>query len=83
MNEEGAWANVKAGGKQGWLPLSALRASAVSLGSESSRAAPGAGSSEVALAGKGFSQQTEAAYRGSQSGLDYATVDLCGPRPSS
>jgi hypothetical protein len=30
----------------------------------------------VALAGKGFSQQTEASYRSSQSGLDYATVDM-------
>jgi len=75
MNEEGAWANVKAGGKQGWLPISALRTNTVSLGAGSSRAAVSAGSSEVALAGKGFNQQTEAAYRGSQSGLDYATVD--------
>ena len=76
MHEEGAWAKVKAGGKQGWLPTSALRASTVSLGAGSSRAAVSAGSSEVALAGKGFTQQTEAAYRTSQSGLDYATVDM-------
>jgi uncharacterized protein YraI len=76
MNEEGAWAKVKAGGKQGWLPASALRASTVSLGAGSSRAAVSAGASEVALAGKGFTQQTEAAYRTSQSGMDYATVDM-------
>ena len=76
MNEEGSWAKVKAGGKQGWLPTSALRASTVSLGTGSSRAAVSAGSSEVALAGKGFTQQTEAAYRASQSGMDYATVDM-------
>jgi hypothetical protein len=76
MNEEGAWAKVKAGAKQGWLPTSALRAATVSLGAGSSRAAVSAGSSEVALAGKGFTQQTEAAYRSSQSGLDYATVDM-------
>jgi hypothetical protein len=76
MSEEGAWARVKAGGKQGWLPVSALRASTVSLGAGSSRAAVSAGSSEVALAGKGFTQQTEASYRGSHSGADYATVDM-------
>ena len=76
MSEEGAWARVKAGGKQGWLPTSALRAGAVSLGAGSSRAAASAGTSEVALAGKGFSQQTEAAYRTSHSSLDYAMVDM-------
>ena len=76
MSEEGAWAKIKAGGKQGWLPVSALRTSTVSLSAGSSRAAVGAASSEVALAGKGFTQQTEAAYRTSQSGLDYATVDI-------
>ena len=75
LGEEGAWIRVKAAGKQGWLPSSALRGGAVSLGAGSSRAATGAASSEVALAGKGFTQQTEAGYRNSQSGLDYATVD--------
>jgi hypothetical protein len=76
LSEEGAWAKVKAAGKQGWLPTSSLRGGAVSLGAGSSRAATGAGSSEVALAGKGFTQQTESGYRASQSGLDYATVDM-------
>jgi len=76
MSEEGAWARVQAGGKQGWLPVSALRSGAVSLGAGSSRASVSAGSSDVALAGKGFTQQTEASYRASQSGLDYATVDM-------
>ena len=76
LSEEGAWAKVNAGGKQGWLPTSALRTGAVSLKAGESRAATSAGSSEVALAGKGFSQQTEASYRSSQSGLDYATVDM-------
>ena len=76
MSEEGPWARVKAGGKQGWLPVSALRAGTVSLGAGSSRAAVSAGSSEVALAGKGFTQQTEASYRASNSNADYATVDM-------
>ena len=76
MHEEGAWTRVKTGGKQGWLPTSALRAGAVSLGAGASRATAGASASEVTLAGKGFSQQTEASYRASQSRLDYATVDM-------
>jgi hypothetical protein len=74
--EEGAWAGVRFGGTRGWLPVSALRTHAVSLGPGSSRAATGADSSEVALAGKGFTQQTEASFRATQSGLDYATVDM-------
>ena len=76
LQEAGAWAKVQAGGKQGWLPVSALRAGAVSLGAGSSRAAVNAGATEVTLAGKGFTQQTEASYRTSQSRLDYATVDM-------
>jgi uncharacterized protein YgiM (DUF1202 family) len=75
-SEDGAWAKVQAGGKDGWLPVSALRAGTVELGVGSSRAAVGAASSEVALAGKGFTQQSEDGYRASQSGLDYATVDM-------
>jgi hypothetical protein len=76
VREEGAWAGVQFSGTQGWLPVSALRTHAVSLGAGSSRAAAGADSSEVALAGKGFTQQTEASFRAAQSGLDYATVDM-------
>jgi uncharacterized protein YgiM (DUF1202 family) len=76
VSEKDAWAKVKARGKQGWLPISALRVSAVSLGAGANIATVRAASSEVALAGKGFTQQTEAAHRESQSGLDYATVDM-------
>ena len=76
ISEESAWARVSADGKQGWLPVAALRGVAVSLGAGESRAQVRAESSEVALAGKGFTQQTEASYRTSQSGLDYATVDM-------
>ena len=76
VQEEGAWARVRAGGQQGWLPTSALRGGAVSLGAGSNRAAVSATASEVSLAGKGFTQQTEGNYRTTQSGLDYATVDM-------
>ena len=76
IREQGDWARVRARGKQGWLPVAAFRSGAVQLGPGSSRAAVGASSSEVVLAGKGFTQQTEAAHRASRPNLNYAAVDM-------
>ncbi len=76
LGEQGAWTQVKSGNLQGWLPNTALRAAAVSLGAGASRAASGAQASEVALAGKGFNRQVEAEYRASHTGADYAAVDM-------
>ena len=75
VNEEGDWAKVKAGEKQGWLPTSALRAKAVSLQVGATRIGTGAQASEVALGGKGFSQQTEADQRAKNPNMDFASVD--------
>ena len=67
IRDDGKWAEVRAGSQSGW----------VSSGSLSSRrvAASGAAitASEVALAGKGFSQEIEIEYR--KSGLDFSLVD--------
>ena len=75
MSEEGEWAKVQAGEKQGWLPTSALRAKPVSLQVGATRIGTGAQASEVALAGKGFSQNTEASQRAKNPSMDFATVD--------
>ena len=75
LSEEGDWAKVRAGEKQGWLPTSALRAQAVSLKMSATRVGTGAQSSEVALAGKGFSQESEASQRAKDPNMNFATVD--------
>ena len=76
MSEEGEWARVNAGGQQGWLPVSALRARTVSLASGEGLTKTSADSIEVAMAGKGFSQKAEAEYRAENPNLDYATVNM-------
>jgi len=75
MSEEGDWAKVRAGEKQGWLPTSALRAQAVSLKQGATRIGTGAQASEVALGGKGFTQESEANQRAKNPNMDFATVD--------
>ena len=75
MSEEGDWAKVQAGEKQGWLPTSALRAKALSLQMGATRIGTGAQASEVALSGKGFSQESEANQRAKDPSMDFATVD--------
>ena len=75
LSEEGDWAKVRVGEKQGWLPTSALRAQAVSLKVGATRIGTGAQTSEVALSGKGFTQQDEARHKAENPNMDYATVD--------
>ena len=75
MSEEGDWAKVQAGEKQGWLPTSALRTQQVSLKMGATRIGAGAQASEVALSGKGFTQESEANQRAKNPSMDFATVD--------
>ena len=75
MSEEGDWAKVQAGGKQGWLPTSALRARVLSLKEGTTRIGTGAQKSEVALSGKGFTQQDEARMGAEIPNMDFASVD--------
>jgi uncharacterized protein YgiM (DUF1202 family) len=66
--EDGKWTQIRAGNLSGWVSSSGL----------STRRVIAAGSAvtptEVALAGKGFSEATENEYRAS--GLDYSMVDI-------
>ena len=67
VRDDGKWAEVRAGSQNGWVSSAAL----------SSRRVVASGSAvtatEVALAGKGFSQEIETEYR--KSGLDFSVVD--------
>jgi len=67
IRDDGKWAEVRAGSLAGWVASASLSARRV-IASGSPVTA-----SEVALAGKGFSPDTEIEYR--KNGLDYSMVD--------
>ncbi len=76
LEEKSGWSRVSAeGGKlQGWVHLSAVTKKSVTLSSQGG-SGTGATSSEVSLAGKGFSAEVEAQYRSQNAALDFATID--------
>jgi len=69
------WVRVKvpATGVQGWMSQSALTVKKIVM-TGGGQTASGVNSSEVALAGKGFSKEVEAQYR-ADSKIDYTWVD--------
>jgi len=67
IREDGKWSNVQAGNLTGWVPSTSLSARRVITANADITA------SEVAMAGKGFSPDTELEYK--KSGLDYSMVD--------
>ena len=70
-----AWVRVRAGtGLTGWLHESAVTRRQLTVQAGAETVAAGAGAREVALAGKGFSEEIEQAYRKEVS-ADYTWVD--------
>jgi hypothetical protein len=67
IRDDGKWAEVRAGNLAGWVASASLSARRV-VASNSPVTA-----NEVALAGKGFSPDTEIEYK--KNGLDYSMVD--------
>ncbi len=63
LEEQGAWVRAGGAGGEGWLHKSALSERPLSLSSGARDAAAKASDREVAAAGKGFSSDTERAYR--------------------
>ena len=75
LEEKSGWANVElAGGGNGWVNMSALTEKKVVLKAGASDVDKSASSDEVALAGKGFSEEVEAKYK-EEKNLDYTYVD--------
>ena len=73
---QAGWCEVaKADGTAGWIHESALTPKRVELSSGTADARSGASGEEVALAGKGFSKEVEAAYKQENSQIDYTWVD--------
>jgi len=75
-SRQGPWVHITGPqGQTGWLHESALSGKDLAMVSGETEAATGASSEEIALAGKGFSDQVEQEYRQQNQGLDYKTVD--------
>ena len=77
LASQGDWRQVRsASGATGWIHSSALDSKRVTLAAASGNDVQLAASSdEVALAGKGFSQEIETEYKKQNRALDYAWVD--------
>ena len=72
----GGWARVRtAAGLSGWLHESTLTKKRIQLQAGEQTVAGGASVQEVALAGKGFSEEVEKEYRKENKTADYAAVD--------
>lgn len=74
VEDRGAWLLVNAGGASGWVHRNALTDQEIRLASGSANVATSASAREVSMAGKGFSVQTEEAYRQAHP-QGYAQVD--------
>lgn len=75
--KRGAWRKVspRDGKPQGWIHNSALTARRVALRAGQAGVRTGATRDELALAGKGFSEEVEASYRKENRKLDYTWIN--------
>ncbi len=77
LEEKGNWKRVSVaeGKRQGWMHDSALTGKRTVLKAGRSRAGTSVSQDEIALAGKGFSEEVEKEYRKSNANLDYAWIN--------
>lgn len=77
LAEQGDWKKVAtAGGRsQGWMHNTALTNSRIALRAGQADVGSSVSRDEIALAGKGFSEEVEAQYRKSHKNLDYAWIN--------
>ncbi len=77
LEERGAWKKVSLGsGKnQGWMHNTALTNKRIALKAGQSNVGTSVTRDEIALAGKGFSEEVEAQYRKNNKNLDYTWIN--------
>ena len=77
LEEKGDWKRVSVsdGKGQGWMHDSALTGKRTVLKAGRSRAGTSVSQDEIALAGKGFSEEVEKEYRKNNANLDYAWIN--------
>jgi hypothetical protein len=75
VQDQGAWKKVAVGGVQGWMHASALTTKTLVLKAGAQNTRTSATGGELALAGKGFSEEVEKQYKNLNHNLDYTWVD--------
>lgn len=76
LEERGAWEKVSvAGGKHGWMHNTALTSKRIALRAGQGNVGTSVTGNEIALAGKGFSEEVETQYRKTNKNLDYTWID--------
>jgi hypothetical protein len=75
LEDKGDWKRVSLRGSQGWIHASALTTKLIVLQAGRAAVPASATGSEIALAGKGFSEEVEKQYRSQNRSVDYTWVD--------
>lgn len=75
IQDKGPWKKVALRGVQGWMHTTALTTKSIVLKAGATNVQTSATGSEIALAGKGFSEEVEKQYKNLNRNLDYAWVD--------
>ena len=77
LEEKGSWKKVSvSGGKaQGWMHATALTNKRIALKAGQGNVGSSVSGDEIALAGKGFSEEVEAQYRKNNKNLEYTWID--------
>lgn len=74
LSEDAGWVGVRIGGQQGYIPLSAVSPKAIVFSSADVSKVK-ADSSELVLAGKGFSKEIEQSFKRQDASVRYDLVD--------
>jgi hypothetical protein len=74
LGEDGGWVSVRAGGQQGYLPLSAISSKAIVFSTADVAKVQG-DSTELVLAGKGFSKEIEQSFQRQNGSARFDLVD--------
>ena len=75
LGEEGAWKRVSVRGVQGWMHASALTTKTLIPQAGTANVQTSATGGEIALAGKGFSEEIEREYKKNNRSVDFTWVD--------
>ncbi len=75
IEDRGIWKKVSSKGVQGWMHASALTAKSIVLKAGAANVQTSATGGEIALAGKGFSEEIEKEYKSQNRNIDFAWVD--------
>jgi len=73
--QRGDWVGVSGGGVQGWMHRSALSEKRIVMKAGAANVNQYATSDELSLAGKGFSEEVEDAYKSRNPNVDFAWID--------